>query len=98
MAVYPTSTESYKKLQQGSAEDSASCGTAGLNGGYFDNPEMRFGVTCYGPKPAKDDHDEAQVSKGAPISPDAIAFDRKVKKFKSEVDTIPILPFSGNKW
>jgi len=98
MAVYPTSAETYKKLQQGSAEDSASCGRAGLNGGYFDNPEMRFGVTCYGPKPAKDNHDETHVSQGAPQSPDAVAFNRKVAKFKAEVDSVPILPFSGNKW
>jgi len=28
------------------------CGLPGLNGGFFPNPEIKFGVNCYGVKPA----------------------------------------------
>ena len=98
MAVYPTSDSTYAKLQAGPEGDRMSCGTTGINGGYFDNPEMRYGVTCYGKKPSENAHDESAVAKGAPVSPDAVAFNQKVSKFKSEVDTIAVSPFNGTKW
>ncbi len=98
MAVYPTAESTYAKLQSGPEEERMSCGTTGVNGGYFDNPEMRYGVTCYGKKPSKDSHDESVVAQGAPVSPDAVAFNQKVSKFKSEVDTIALSPFNGNSW
>ncbi len=98
MAVYPTSDETYKKLQSGPEEQRMACGRPGLNGGYFDNPEMRFGVNCYGAKPPKSQHDAEEMSKGAPISPDALAFDKKVNQYKSEIDTIGLNPFNSHSW
>lgn len=98
MAVYPTSDETYTKLQKGPEEQRMACGRPGLNGGYFDNPEMRFGVNCYGTKPPKSQHDAAELSKGAPISPDALAFDKKVNQYKSEADSIGINPFNSHNW
>ena len=95
MAVYPTSDESYAKLQGGPEEQRMSCGTPGVNGGYFDNPELRFGVNCYGKRPAEKQLDATQMSKNAPISPDALAFDKKVNAYKSELDSIPVNPFSS---
>jgi hypothetical protein len=55
-------------------------------------------VTCVGNKPAKNKHDEDKVAMGAPLSPDALAFDKKVSQFKSEADHIAILPFNNGKW
>ncbi len=98
MAVYPTSDETYKKLQLGPEEQRMACGRPGMNGGYFDNPEMRFGVNCYGAKPPKSQHDAEEISKGAPISPDALAFDKKVNQYKSEIDTIGLNPFNSHSW
>jgi hypothetical protein len=98
MAVYPTSEETYQKIQGGPEDQRQACGRPGINGGYFDNPEMRFGVTCVGNKPPQNKHDEAAASKGAPLSPDALAFDKKVSQFKSEADHIAVLPFSHGKW
>lgn len=98
MAIYPTSEETYQKLQGGPEEQRQACGRPGMNGGYFDNPEMRFGVTCVGNKPPQSKHDEAEVAKGAPLSPDAFAFDKKVSQFKSQADHIGILPFNPTKW
>ena len=28
------------------------CGRPGINGGFIDNPNVRFGVNCFGTKPA----------------------------------------------
>jgi hypothetical protein len=98
MAVFPTAEDTYQKLQAGPEDQRMACGRPGMNGGYFDNPEMRFGVTCVGNKPPQNKHDEAQVAKGAPVSPDALAFDKKVSQFKSEAQHIGILPFNTGAW
>lgn len=98
LAVYPTGDETYKKLQAGPEEQKMACGIPGVNGGFFDNPEMRFGVTCVGKKPPQSKHDATVSAKGAPLSPDAFAFDKKVNQFKSEADQIGILPFNGKTW
>lgn len=98
LAIYPTSEETYNKAQAGSEEQRMSCGIPGVNGGYFDNPEMRFGVNCYGAKPAQKKHDQRNLAKGAPLSPGALEFDKKVNKYKSELDGIGISPFNTNSW
>jgi hypothetical protein len=98
MALYPTSDETYKKLQSGTEDQRLSCGTAGVNGGYFDNPELRYGVNCYGVKPAQTGHEVGTFTQGAPMTPDAIEFDKKVAEFKSESDVIGILPFNASTW
>ena len=36
-----------------------SCGRPGLNGGYFDNPNLKFGVNCYGVKDSATDEEIA---------------------------------------
>lgn len=98
MAVYPTQNDTWEKLQAGPEEQRLACGKPGLNGGYFDNPELRFGVNCYGSKPSQSRHDATQIAKGTPQSPGELAFDKKVAAYRSESDSIGILPFSSNKW
>ena len=98
LAVYPTSKETYAKTQSGPDAGKNVCGLEGVNGGYFDNPEMRFGVTCYGSKPKNNLQSDAHNAKNTPTSPDALAYDNKVAEFKREADTIGILPFNGNTW
>jgi hypothetical protein len=97
MAVYPTSDDTFTKLQGGPAEQHLACGKPGVNGGFFDNPELRYGVTCYGSKPSKANHDESAAAMATPTSPDALEFDKKVAEFKAEADTIGIMPFNANK-
>lgn len=98
MAVYPTSQNTYDKMQKGPADQRLSCGRPGVNGGYFDNPELRYGVNCYGPKPSQSKHDESLVTLATPISPDALEFDKKVSEYKSQADTIGVMPFNKTSW
>jgi hypothetical protein len=99
-AVFPTSQQTWEKLQSGPEEQRMACGKPGINGGYFDNPELRFGVNCYGPKPAQSKHDEESIAKrtGVPLTPSGIEFDKKVSKFRGESDSIGLLPFNEDKW
>ena len=99
-AVYPTQEDTYNKVQAGPEEDRNSCGTVGLNGGYFDNPELKFGVNCYGVKPPQSEHDEEVLMKqgNIPKSVPSLAIDKKVQEFKKEAGNLGVLPFNGDKW
>ena len=97
-AVYPTQRDTWDKLQAGPEDQRTSCGVPGLNGGYFDNPELRFGVNCFGPKPNQSDHDAIAMAKGAPMSPEALEVEKKVAKFRTEAASLGIMPFNTSKW
>lgn len=98
LALFPTQKETYEKLQLGPEGQRMACGKPGLNGGHFDNPDLRFGVNCYGTKPTQSQHDASKEAKGAPISPAALDFDKKVSQYKSEADNIGIMPFREGAW
>jgi len=98
MAVFPTSADTYKKTQSGPEDGRNSCGQVGVNGGYFDNPELKYGVTCFGKKPPQTSHSAADVAKNTPTSPSALAYEQKVNEFKAKADSIGILPFNETAW
>jgi len=50
MAFFPTQKSTWLKYQA-TDDQKNDCGRPGVNGGYFDNPEIKFGVNCYGVKP-----------------------------------------------
>ena len=97
-AVYPTQKETWEKLQAGPEDQRMSCGVPGMNGGYFDNPELRFGVNCFGPKPIQSDHDAIAMAKGTPLSPEALEVEKKVSKFRTEAASLGVMPFNSGRW
>lgn len=97
-AVYPTQKDTWEKLQAGPEDQRTACGAPGLNGGYFDNPELRFGVNCYGAKPNQSDHDAIAMGKGAPMSPESLEVEKKVAKFRTEAASLGVMPFNTSKW
>jgi predicted PurR-regulated permease PerM len=100
MAVYPTQKDTWEQLQQGPEGQRGACGQPGVNGGFFDNPELRFGVSCYGMKPDQKDHDATVMTtgEGAPLSPQGLEFQKKINKYRGEINSIGILPFSKTQW
>ena len=97
-AVFPTQESTFNKLQSGPDDQRLSCGVAGINGGYFDNPELRFGVNCYGVRPSENEADNREIMNKNNLTPDAIAFDKKVFNYKSHKSEIPVNPFSSDNW
>ena len=98
MALYPTQYNSWKKLQNGPERTRNSCGKPGLNGGYFENSNLRFGVNCYGKKP------ETEHSNTNPDCPlkyldeETNNFDVRVDEYKTKLDDYTILPFNKKEW
>jgi len=100
MAVYPTQSSTYEELQQGPEEQKGACGKPGVNGGYFDNPELKFGVTCVGKKPVQSQHDATSISANStlPLTASGLEFEKKVLQFKEGSDSIGVLPFNKERW
>ena len=100
VAVYPTQKATWDELQKGPDADRSACGKPGVNGGYFDNPDMKFGVNCYGPKPSQSGHDEAQLMKSGriPKTTAGLKIEQKVQEFEAQADELGVLPFNKGKW
>lgn len=99
MALYPTQYDKWVQLQKidGHEHD---CGRPGINGGYIANPNVRFGVNCYGYKP-KITQEEAEAMKLAPLYPRTRrerAFDKRVDYWRDNLSQIEVAPFNHNNW
>lgn len=95
-AVYPTQKATYDKLQAGPESQRGSCGVPGVNGGYFDNPDLRFGVNCYGERPDSNEADERyKAANRQNNTPEGMAYDKKVRDFKAQLNQIPVNPFDA---
>ena len=99
MAFYPTQYDKWTNLQaiEGHEHD---CGRPGINGGYIDNPNVRFGVNCFGYKP-KISQQEMEQMGNTPLYPKTnkeIDFDKKVDHWRSKLSEITVAPFNSNNW
>lgn len=99
MALFPTQQKTFDNLQKikGHEHD---CGRPGVNGGYIANPNIRFGVNCYGNKP-KITNEEEEMMKTATPYPETVedlAFQKQVDFWKDKVDEILVSPFNYDTW
>jgi len=100
MAVYPTQKSTYEELQEGPEDQKGVCGKPGVNGGFFDNPELKYGVTCIGKRPSQSQHDANAIAAGStrPLTASGIEFEKKVMRFKEGSESLGILPFNKEHW
>ena len=76
------------------------CGRPGINGGYIDNPNVRFGINCYGHKP-KITPWEAELMKNTPLYPvtqEELNFEKRVDYWLPRIKDILISPFNNKNW
>ena len=99
LALFPTQKNTYNTLQKipGHKND---CGRAGINGGYIANPNVKFGVNCYGNKPriTSEEDELMKTEKPYPVNEQDIAFQKKVDHLKNNLDDILVSPFNHNMW
>ena len=99
LALFPTQKKTYDNLQsiEGHEND---CGRTGINGGYIANPEIKFGVNCYGNKPKITSQEEDLMKATTPYPETAkdLAFQKRVDFWKNKVDEILVSPFNYNTW
>lgn len=99
LALFPTQKKTYDTLQTIPGHEN-DCGRPGVNGGYIANPNVKFGVNCYGYKP-KITSDEEELMKTVspyPETKEDIEFQKKVDRMKENLDQILVSPFNHNMW
>jgi hypothetical protein len=99
MALFPTQQKTWDKLQtiKGHEND---CGRPGVNGGYIDNPHIKFGVNCYGNKPKMTEEEEVLMAT-QPIYPKTmkdILMEKRVTYWKERLPEINVSPFNHYQW
>jgi hypothetical protein len=91
MAFFPTQKSTWDKLQK-HEKTKNSCGRPGINGGYMANPNLKFGVNCFGKKPKATDNDLARMNAKSnityPKSNAEIALEKKVQFWKEHADKL----------
>ena len=99
LALFPTQKETWNTLQniEGHEND---CGRAGINGGFIANPNVRFGVNCYGYKP-KMTQEEKDLMESTPLYPKNmkdIKEEKQVEYWRQKIPEILVAPFNKNVW
>ena len=99
LALYPTQKSTYDVLQEieGHQHD---CGRTGINGGYIANPNVRFGVNCYGHKPVITPKEQAAMNSQSiyPLTHEQMVLDKKAAKYRAKLAKIQVSPFNGSRW
>lgn len=101
-AYFPTQKSTWQKLQQVKGHEH-DLGRPGVNGGYFSNPNVRFGVNCYGVKPPMTDAEKAAMdakrNRIYPKTPEDELVDSKVEFWKKNKDKLMVVSgFNNNSW
>ena len=100
LALFPTQYDTWKKKQEDCDIGNNDCGRPGINGGFIDNPNITFGVNCYGIKP-EITPDEVNYMKNMTIYPknnNDLLFEKKVEFLKKKIPNILVNPFNNNRW
>jgi hypothetical protein len=99
LALFPTQKKTYDTLQgiKGHEND---CGRPGVNGGYIANPNVKFGVNCYGRKPkiTPEEEDLMATSSIYPKTEADILLEKQLNYWKSKINEILVSPFNHFKW
>ena len=99
LALFPTQKDTWNRLQtiEGHEND---CGRAGINGGYIANPNVKFGVNCYGYKP-KITQDDKDMMDSTPLYPKTlkdVKEEKRVDYWRRMIPDILVAPFNKNVW
>ena len=99
LALFPTQKKTYDNLQKIKGHEN-DCGRTGINGGYIANPNVKFGVNCYGHKPKITSEEEnlMRTSTPYPETQEDIIFQKRVDILKNNLEQILVSPFNYNTW
>lgn len=99
MALFPTQQKTFDNLQKIPGHEN-DCGRPGVNGGYIANPNVRFGVNCYGNRPRIREEERMLMENASPypITMKDIVFQKRIDFWRQHVDDILVSPFNHNTW
>ena len=99
MAFFPTQSSTWENLQKMKGHEN-DCGRPGINGGYIDSPNVKFGVNCYGHKPKITPLEATLMTNQTlyPTTENEQAFNDSVSYWQQKLDSILVAPFNSDKW
>jgi len=99
LALFPTQKKTYDRLQTIPGHEN-DCGRTGINGGYIANPNIKFGINCYGNKPkiTSEEDDLMKTATPYPETAKDLAFQKRIDFWKNNVDEILVSPFNYDTW
>ena len=97
MALFPTQKTTWDKLQK-TDNHKNNCGRPGVNGGYINNPYVKYGANCYGKKPVANtvDLNKMNAQKNTPYP--KTQQDLKTEFWKNNINKLEINGFNREKW
>lgn len=102
MAFFPTQKKTWEELQKSDTQKN-NCGRPGVNGGFFANPNIKFGVNCFGIKPKAKNSDvkwmETKNTIPFPQTEEDKKMEEKVKYWKENLEAnLKVSSFNKDKW
>ena len=99
MALFPTQKKTYENLQKIEGHEN-DCGRPGVNGGFIENPNVRFGVNCYGYKPeiTVEERNKMAETVHYPLTEKDKELERKIADYKKKLPNILVAPFNNSRW
>jgi hypothetical protein len=101
MGYFPTQKSTWETLQKNPIHKN-DCGRPGVNGGYFANPNLKFGVNCYGKKPNPTDADLTMLSGKqnniVPATPEEIELENKINYWKQNPGLMQVNSYNNKQW
>jgi len=99
MALFPTQQNTYDNLQN-KKDHQHDCGRPGINGGYIANPNVKFGVNCYGYKPKITEEEEELMKTITPYpeTKEEQDFQTRVDFWKNKINSVLLSPFNYTSW
>jgi len=96
LALFPTQMEIYNnlKLIPGHEHD---CGRPGVNGGFIDNKNVKFGVNCFGIKPKETEADKEYMER-LKLSYSPAIDQEELDLINKNKNNMLISPFNRDKW
>jgi len=110
MALFHTQKNTWEELQKrdvGVCNESKkvgnNCGRPGINGGYIENPYVRFGVNCFGKKPKATEQElkqmKANETQAYPMTPAEKKLEKKVDFWKKNGNKyLELNSYNAKKW
>ena len=76
-------------------ETRGQCGLPGINGGYFENKNLKFGINCFGVKPKPNLRQQDKLlNEQYLLNP----LSREAQRYQARIDDFEVSPFSRKKW
>jgi hypothetical protein len=99
MILYPTQQKTLDKLKTIKGYEKA-CGRKGVNGGYIDNTNKKYGVNCYGVKPSMTGLDLDYLDRVTlyPETNEEKKIETRIDYWKSKLPELRMSPFNDESW